>query len=39
MHRYVNSREDSGSPPPVWVAIPEALALELTARSRKGESK
>ena len=39
MHRYVNSGKDSGRPPPVWVAIPEALALELTARPRKGESK
>ena len=29
--RALNGGKDSGSPPPVWAAILEALGLELTA--------
>lgn len=33
--RALNGGKDSGSPPPVWAAILEALDLELTAQSRQ----
>ena len=34
--RALNGGKDSGSPPPVWAAILEALGLELTAQPREG---
>ncbi|WP_350244013.1 helix-turn-helix domain-containing protein [Deinococcus sonorensis] len=35
--RALNGGKDSGSPPPVWAAILDALDLQLTAQPRTGE--
>ncbi|MBZ9750728.1 helix-turn-helix transcriptional regulator [Deinococcus sp. HMF7604] len=37
--RALNGGKDSGSAPPVWAAILEALDLHLTVEPEKGESK